>query len=96
MDGEPVDIGHGVTITPAFDGEQVVGVHEGHLDPQGRSCMGWVPFEGTSWAQGFADDGVPITTWTVEQLDPLTISPSVLCRTCGNHGFIRDGRWVPA
>ncbi len=26
----------------------------------------------------------------------LTISPSLLCRTCGNHGFIRDGRWVAA
>lgn len=35
-------------------------------------------------------------TWTVEQNDPLTLSPSVACRTCGNHGFIREGKWVPA
>ena len=27
--------------------------------------------------------------------DPLTISPSLLCR-CGDHGFIREGRWIPA
>jgi hypothetical protein len=35
-------------------------------------------------------------TWEVESLDPLTISPSVLCRRCGDHGFIRGGRWVRA
>jgi hypothetical protein len=34
--------------------------------------------------------------WTVENWDPLTLSPSVLCRGCGDHGFIRGGRWVPA
>lgn len=34
--------------------------------------------------------------WRVESQDPLTLSPSILCRTCGNHGFIREGRWVPA
>lgn len=27
--------------------------------------------------------------------DPLTISPSLLCR-CGDHGWLRDGRWIPA
>jgi hypothetical protein len=33
--------------------------------------------------------------WTVESLDPLTLSPSLLC-ACGFHGYIREGRWVPA
>jgi hypothetical protein len=33
--------------------------------------------------------------WQVESWDPLTISPSVLC-DCGDHGFIRAGRWVAA
>lgn len=27
---------------------------------------------------------------------PLTIEPSILCPDCRTHGFIRDGRWVPA
>lgn len=35
-------------------------------------------------------------TWHVESWTPLTLSPSLLCRMCGDHGFIRDGRWVPA
>ncbi|HXH63069.1 MAG TPA: hypothetical protein VNG95_02735, partial [Gemmatimonadales bacterium] len=34
--------------------------------------------------------------WQVESWEPLTISPSVLCMRCGDHGFIKAGRWVPA
>lgn len=26
----------------------------------------------------------------------LTVAPSLACRTCPSHGFIRDGRWIPA
>lgn len=33
--------------------------------------------------------------WKVEQWEPLTLSPSLLCR-CGDHGYIRNGVWVPA
>lgn len=33
--------------------------------------------------------------WQVESWEPLTLSPSLLC-ACGDHGFIRAGRWVPA
>ena len=35
-------------------------------------------------------------TWHVEQWEPLTLSPSLLCCVCGDHGFVREGRWVPA
>lgn len=38
----------------------------------------------------------PRRLWQVESWDPLTLSPSLLCRRCGDHGFIRAGRWVPA
>jgi len=30
----------------------------------------------------------------IEQREPLTISPSILCTDCGTHGFIREGRWA--
>ena len=33
--------------------------------------------------------------WTVESWEPLTLSPSLLCH-CGDHGFIRGGKWVRA
>jgi hypothetical protein len=35
-------------------------------------------------------------TWHVESWEPFTLSPSLLCRRCGDHGFIQNGRWVPA
>ena len=34
--------------------------------------------------------------WSLDSAEPLTLSPSVLCGTCGDHGFIRGGRWVSA
>jgi hypothetical protein len=48
--------------------------------------------------------------WQVQTWEPLTISPSLLCKMprfgpdnkaipgteCGDHGFIRGGRWVRA
>ena len=34
--------------------------------------------------------------WTVESRDPLTLSPSILCKRCGHHGYIRNGQWVSA
>jgi hypothetical protein len=37
------------------------------------------------------DDG-----WTLVNESPLTVSPSLLCRCCGRHGFIREGQWVRA
>lgn len=34
--------------------------------------------------------------WQVVQAEPLTLDPSLECLRCGDHGHIRDGRWVPA
>jgi hypothetical protein len=33
--------------------------------------------------------------WELQSAEPLTLSPSLLCH-CGDHGFIREGRWVVA
>jgi hypothetical protein len=53
-------------------------------DPNWPFHIGTVPFVGDH-------------AWTVNSLDPLDISPSILCdRTPdGVHGFIRNGRWEP-
>lgn len=55
--------------------------------------VGGVSFD-TPRGRAFADRH-PRPMWHVESLAPLTISPSVLC-SCGDHGFIRDGRWLRA
>lgn len=34
--------------------------------------------------------------WQVISENPLTLSPSLLCRVCGDHGFIREGKWIKA
>lgn len=82
-----IDLGSGVYATPfgrqGHDGH--AGIHVGHYHDDGTWCEGGVLFEPM--------DGRP--TWTVEQWDPLTISPSVAA-ACGMHGFIKQGRWVPA
>lgn len=30
----------------------------------------------------------------VQQEDPLTVTPSILCADCGLHGFITNGIWT--
>lgn len=68
-----------------FEGARV-GITEWHRVPGGDWCVGFVPFKSYDPAHG----------WDVLAEEPLTLSPSLLCRLCGSHGFIRDGKWVPA
>lgn len=57
---------------------------------QGGYCEGAITFDTPIARANFSGP-----YWTVESWDPLTLSPSLLCH-CGDHGFIRAGRWVPA
>jgi hypothetical protein len=84
------DIGHGVRIFAANYGGQVVGITEEHDGKDGLRCSGYVRFRLP------VNDLTTRPSWAVESEDPLTLSPSVLCTTCGHHGFIREGKWVPA
>jgi len=85
----PIDIGHGVTISFTEYNGVIVGLVEEHDSPAGR-CSGYVRFRIPQ------NDTIERPSWIVESMDPLTLSPSVLCTTCQHHGFIRNGRWVPA
>lgn len=54
-----------------------------HRSPVGRNDLGRVVFD------------EPHHRLVAE--DPIHIEPSLLCAgDCGVHGFIRDGKWVPA
>jgi hypothetical protein len=50
------------------------------------------------WVSRHQVDPAEGETWTVERLEPLTLSPSLHCAAenggCGAHGFIREGRWL--
>ncbi len=86
--------------THASDGEllYVVGASILHLRPSGVLCEGGVMFERPELGTPF-DKG---DYWQVESWEPLTLSPSILCGmeridgTCGDHGYVRENRWVAA
>ncbi len=90
-----LDLGSGHRFTFAVDasGRRVGGIHD-HPARQGAGnqgngrCAGPVMF----WGCGERDE----PEWDVVQEDPLTLAPSLLCRACGSHGFIREGRWIDA
>jgi hypothetical protein len=79
-------------------GDNLVGIIERHprADDPGQIHEGGVYFIAA------ASSPTARSIWQVVSLEPLHIEPSVHCvkdeqhRGCGNHGFIRDGRWVPA
>jgi hypothetical protein len=41
------------------------------------------------------EDWIPtdVGGWNVVSVEPLSLSPSVLHKRCGWHGFIRNGKW---
>lgn len=86
------DLGGGTEITYQYaeNGDRV-GLIERHVCANGVLSAGTVPF---SHDRALASPGSPV--WTVEQADPLTISPSVACARCPHHGWIRNGRWENA
>lgn len=103
-DAEPVDIGCGHTITVRFSplnhvdltgDERVAWTTEhpvGLMEDHGCGIAGWIPFANADEPFNASRHG-----WTVEDWEPatFTLSPSLLCRHCGAHGYIRQGRWVP-
>jgi hypothetical protein len=84
-------------LNPQYEGIPDVerwGLIVEHKKPDGSDCAGAITFDGE--VQQRVHPQAP--KWVVESWDPLTVSPSLLCRAegCTDHGFIRDGRWVPA
>jgi hypothetical protein len=69
-----------------------VGAIVAHKTPAGEWCWAGIHFENEASRRVFPDH----PRWVVESADPLTLSPSLLCKLCGDHGFIRAGRWVRA
>lgn len=99
MDAErdELDLGDEHRIVFAeYGGEKRVGGNVMHPPVEGKcSGNGWVAFAGRAWARKFSGTG-DFQSWQVESEEPLTLSPSILCRGCGDHGHIRDGKWVKA
>ncbi len=80
------DIGHGVIAEARYLGGKLEGVAYWHPKPEdpSQACEGYISFK-PAWEDG----------WDLISEDPLTVSPSLLCKVCGHHGFIQQGRWIP-
>lgn len=67
-----------------------VGAIVSHKKPDGSDCEGVIMFRLLN-----VDKVFPGPSWEILNWEPLTLSPSLLC-SCGDHGFIRDGKWSRA
>lgn len=74
-----------------------------HYNAQGTLCRSAITFDG-DWqryvhqcgaehAQAHGYSALSYVAWTVECWEPLSLTPSLLCR-CGDHGLIQQGKWV--
>jgi hypothetical protein len=63
-----------------------------HASPKTGECC----FGSFDWRRPDHPDFRQGPLWERGSADPLTISPSLLCLDCGAHGFIKEGRWIPA
>lgn len=82
---DSIDLGGDFAFTPRYIDGELHGFVFDHPRPDGSLCelsLGWIP--------------VGTNGWQLHSLEPLTLSPSLLCKVCGTHGFVRDGKWVPA
>jgi hypothetical protein len=106
MTGPPIDLGDGHIarfvawgpdrdLNPQYAGRPDIdpcGIIIDHRTPDGGECSGYVAFDLPGMAELFP--GKPV--WQVASIDPLTLSPSILCKGCGEHGYITSGAWVRA
>lgn len=81
-------------LNPQYDGIPDIpkcGATVTHKAPDGTACMSGIHFRSDAALKVFHEQ----TMWNVESWEPLTLSPSLLCTACGDHGFIRNGKWEP-
>jgi hypothetical protein len=91
-DADWIDIGNDCAIVfTSSDGHTHAGLIHSHTRPgDGKPCAGGILFDLPGATE--AHPGRPL--WHLVSIDPLTVTPSLLC-SCGSHGFITDGKWVP-
>jgi hypothetical protein len=91
--GELIDLGGSWTLAPiSQNGERAGYMIEG---PAAAEC----PFPYDGRCGGLVrtrdlGDGKPV--WKILSSQPLTLDPSIRCSCSGQHGHVREGRYVPA
>lgn len=87
-EGTPIMLASDRVATPRYVDGELLGFAITHpcKSPVHTNEGAWIPTHKDVGEHG----------WKAVSLDPLTIAPSILCRICGDHGFVRDGGWVVA
>lgn len=84
-------------INPQYDGIPDIeraGALVTHINKKdGTECESGIFFDEPDVRKVFTN---PRSWWQVQSYEPLTLSPSILCMRCGDHGFIRNGKWESA
>jgi hypothetical protein len=98
-DTAPIDIGHGLTAALRLaDGlQKALGIEDG--EPVGALLTHACKARGGAVVQDFIPTEPRVSAippWSLDCRDPITLSPSVQWTCCGLHGFVRNGKWVPA
>lgn len=98
------DAGHEVSYTFWFHDAELTrpgGIFWWHNCPEYRAGPDGTPYPDRPGGATFADEseavgnGATGPRWGLVSRDPLTLEGSLLCCSCGRHGFIRNGRWEP-
>jgi hypothetical protein len=91
------DLGHDVYWSKVCDADDNwIGILEWHECGAQNATDAGVSAGGVNFENAPADVKGPRWQKLSGDDEGLTIVPSVLCRTCGLHGWIRDGKWVIA
>jgi hypothetical protein len=84
-ESEIIDIGNDVSIRFLYNDDYLWGIDYWHNCINGLRVPDYIPIKG--------QDRQCEDHWDLVSIDPFTIAPSLLCRRCGHHGFIENGRW---
>lgn len=92
--GNDYDLGYGITYSKTSrlgtDGAWTGIMIQHHDCPVLGDCFAGLQFDIPE------NEDMIEAKWRVRKWDPLTLHPSIHRVECGLHGFIREGRWVPA
>lgn len=90
---DAIALGWDTYYVKTYYGDVWVGINEYHREGD-KWSVGSIPFANRA---ALTNNKLPDATisWDVGSYDPLTLSPSLACRSCGHHGFIHGGQWWP-
>ena len=90
--GRTIDLGQGCDVLEVMHHGVLAGYLFHHPQPgQDHPCGRYARTCTCELCAGLYPKG----RWTIQSSEPLTLSPSFVCKDHGVHGWIQEGKWVP-